>query len=62
LLPGDPISTERFSFSHNEGEKLSFLYEFARVLERKDAESGVEVKAEVPESVKRRLAANVIAL
>jgi GTP-binding protein HflX len=57
-LPGDPVMVGRFHFSHNEGEKLSFLYEYARVLERADLESGVDVVAEAPESVVRRLKDN----
>jgi GTPase len=59
-LPGDPVMVGRFHFSHEEGEKLSFLYEFARVLERADLESGVDVVAEAPESVVRRLKGNAV--
>jgi GTP-binding protein HflX len=59
-LPGDPVMVGRFHFSHNEGEKLSFLYEYARVLERADLESGVDVVAEASESVVRRLKDNAV--
>jgi GTP-binding protein HflX len=61
LLPGDPLVSARFRFSHEEGDRLSFLYEHARVLERKDAEGGVEVLAEAAQSVYDRLQENVIA-
>ena len=61
LLPGDPLSVDRYHFSHQEGEKLSFLYEFARVVERSDSETGVDVLAEAPESVKKRFRENVLA-
>jgi GTP-binding protein HflX len=59
-LPGDPVMVGRFHFSHSEGEKLSFLYEYARVLERADLESGVDVVAEAAESVVRRLKENAV--
>lgn len=59
-LPGDPVTAECFHFSHGEGDKLSFLYEYACVLERIDSESGVDVVAEVPESVARRLKNNTV--
>ncbi len=60
LLPGDPLSVDRYHFSHQEGEKLSFLYEFARVVERSDSETGVDVLVEAPESVKKRFRENVL--
>jgi GTP-binding protein HflX len=60
LLPGDPLSVDRYHFSYQEGEKVSFLYEFARVIARSDSETGVDVLAEAPESVKKRFRDNVL--
>jgi hypothetical protein len=59
LLPSDRISEQRFHFGFDEGDRLAFLYEHAKVLERSDTESGVDLVAEVPESVSLRLARNV---
>jgi GTP-binding protein HflX len=59
LLPADRISEQRFHFAFDEGDRLAFLYEHARVLERTDTESGVDLLAEVPESVSLRLARNL---
>jgi GTP-binding protein HflX len=58
-LPLDQIVTERYRFRHDEGDKISFLYQHANVVERKDKASGVEIVAEVPESVRVRFAAHV---
>ncbi len=55
LLPDDRIVRSRFRFPFETGGKLAFLYEHANVLERRDDESGVEVLADVPESVERAL-------
>ncbi len=55
LLPADPLETVRYRFGHADGERLSFLYDHARVVERRDDEDGVEVVAEAPESVRMRL-------
>jgi len=54
LLPGDLLSEQRYHFSFEEGERIAFLYEHARVIERTDTESGVDIVAEVPESVRVR--------
>ena len=59
LLPADRISQRRFHFAFDEGDRLAFLYEHARVIERSDTESGVDLVAEVPESVSLRLARNL---
>ena len=60
LLPGDDVEEVRYRFSHQDGEKLSFLYDHARVLERNDRPEGVEITALAAESVRRRLAANAV--
>jgi GTP-binding protein HflX len=59
LLPADRISQQRFHFAFDEGDRVAFLYEHARVIERTDTESGVDVVAEAPESVSVRLARNL---
>ncbi len=53
-LPDDPLAEESYLIPHDAGEKLSFLYEHARVLEREDCEEGVRVTVEAAESVRRR--------
>ncbi len=60
LLPVDEVMTERYRFSHEEGDKISFLYDHARVLERYDTSAGVEIVAEAPASVRRRLEDHVL--
>ena len=59
-LPGEEIVTQRYHFGHNEGSRISFLYEHARVIEREDTWEGVRVLAEVPVSVGQRLADNLV--
>ena len=60
LLPGDDVEEVRYYFSHQDGEKLSFLYDHARVLERSDTPDGVEITALAAQSVRRRLATNAL--
>jgi GTP-binding protein HflX len=59
MLPLDPLSVVRFRFPHTDGAPLSFLHEYARVIEKHVGEEYSEVVAETPESVKKRLAAYV---
>ena len=59
LLPADRISEQHFHFTFNEGDRLAFLYDHARILKRTDTESGVDLVAEVPESISQRLARNL---
>ena len=61
LLPGDDVEEVRYHFSHQDGEKLSFLYDHARVLERIDNAEGVEIRALAAESVRRRLVGSEVA-
>jgi GTP-binding protein HflX len=56
MLPLDPLVTVRFRFPHSEGAALSFVHEYGRVLEKNFEEGYSEVVAEVPESVRNRLA------
>jgi GTP-binding protein HflX len=58
-VPADPLQTVWFRFPHERGDLLSFLYEHARVLGRRDGDDAVEVFAEAAESVRRRLEAYV---
>jgi GTP-binding protein HflX len=54
-LPDDPLAIENYLIPHEAGDKLSFLYEHARVIEREDCEEGVRLTAEAAESVRKRL-------
>ena len=53
----ESLSVQRYHFDHNQADKLSFLYQHARVLERKDVASGVEIVAEVSAGLRSRLGA-----
>jgi GTP-binding protein HflX len=55
-LPLDPISLERFRVPAGDGSLIHLLHERARVLSSQYDGEVLEVEAEVPESVKRRLA------
>jgi GTP-binding protein HflX len=46
----------RFRFPAGEGSSLHLLHEFGRVIETRYAGEYCEVEADVPESLKRRLA------
>jgi GTP-binding protein HflX len=56
-LPADPLQEARFRLPHNAGAALSLLYDHARVLERSYHDGIVEIRAELPESLLRRLQA-----
>ena len=60
LLPLDPVSRARFRLPAGEGALLHLLHEHARVLASRYHDELCEVEAEVPESVKRRLAKYVV--
>jgi GTP-binding protein HflX len=60
MLPVDPVVTASFRFSHEEASKIHLLHEHARVLEEKWEAESCQVKAEVPESLLRRLTRNVV--
>ena len=59
-LPGEEIVRQHYHFRHTEGDRISFLYGHARVIERADTDEGVDIVAETPLSVKHRLAGNAI--
>ena len=59
-LPGDDVATERYHFAFREGEKISFLYDHARILDRTDTPRGVEITAVAPHSVRLRLSRNAV--
>ena len=59
-LPGDDVATERYHFAFGEGEKISFLYDHARILDRIDTPQGVEITAVAPHSVRLRLSRNAV--
>ena len=54
-LEADDLAIVQYHFSHGDGDKISFLYEHARVMERTDNPEGVEILAEAPRSVRLRL-------
>ena len=58
LLEVDDLAVVQYHFSHGEGEKVSFLYGHARVMERTDDPQGVGILAEAPRSVRLKLAAD----
>jgi GTP-binding protein HflX len=55
VLPADPLQTARFRLPQKNGALLSMLYDHARVIERRYHDGVVEVKAELSESLLRRL-------
>jgi 50S ribosomal subunit-associated GTPase HflX len=54
-LPLDPVSRQRFHIPAAEGSLIHLLHERAKVLSSQYQGDVLEVEAEVPESVKRRL-------
>ena len=54
-LPLDPVSRQRFRIPAGEGSLIHLLHEHAKVLSSRYHGEILEVEAEVPESVKRRL-------
>ncbi len=54
-LPDDPLAEASYLIPHEAGDRLSFLYEHARVIDREDCEEGVRLRVEAAESVRRRL-------
>ncbi|HBY62110.1 MAG TPA: GTPase HflX [Solibacterales bacterium] len=59
-LPKDPVSSARFRFPLSQGAPLSFLHDYARVTATRYTADACEVEAEVPDSVRRRLAQYVV--
>ncbi len=56
----DPVTPVRFSFPHTAGRALSFLYEHARIVDRRFAGGRVEVDAEASQSVIDRLRRHIV--
>jgi GTP-binding protein HflX len=56
-LPLDPVSRQRFRIPAGEGSVVHLLHEHAKVLSSQYQGEVLEVEAEVPESIKRRLSA-----
>jgi GTP-binding protein HflX len=54
-LPLDPVLRTTFRISSGDGATLALLHEYGRVLATRYEGTHVEVEAEVPESLKRRL-------
>lgn len=57
LLPVDPVALVRYHFPLTEAASVHLLHEWARVLSCRYTEEGIDVEAEVPESLARRLTA-----
>ncbi len=55
LLVAEPLARCRYRFDYGHGRDLALLYRQGQVLERCDGENGVEVVAEVPPALARRL-------
>ncbi|MCS6954044.1 MAG: GTPase HflX [Bryobacterales bacterium] len=60
MLPLDPVSAARFRIPATDGAALHVLHEFGRVSAMRYCDGCCEAEAEVPESVKRRLAAYLL--
>jgi len=60
ILPFDPVARARFRLPLSEGANLALLHDQARVLQIQYGEDSVEVDAEVPESLRLRLAKFVL--
>ena len=59
-LPLDPISHAKFRLPASEGAPIHLLHESAKVLTSRYEGDSCEIEAEVPESVKRRLARYIV--
>ena len=59
VLPFDPLSRVQFRFPIGEGASISLLHQLGRVLDVRYTERFCDVEAEVPESLRQRLAAFV---
>ena len=55
VLPMDPLVRTRLDLSAGDGATLAMIHEFGRVLSTRYEGDRVEVEAEVPESLERRL-------
>ncbi len=60
MVPLDPVSTAKFRVPHGDGAAAHLLHEYGRVLEKRFTEEYSEIMAEVPESLKKRLASYVV--
>jgi len=59
-LPNDPVSLAHFRLPVADGASLHVLHQYGKVLNQEFGEEFCEVKAEVPESIQKRLAQFVI--
>jgi GTPase len=57
ILPFDPLSRVQFHFPMSEGSSVALLHRLGRVLDIRYSGEFCEVEAEVPESLRQRLAA-----
>ncbi len=56
ILPLDPVTAATFRFPFRDGAEIHLLYEHGVVTSRRYSPSGCVIEAQVPESLKRRLA------
>ena len=56
VLPLDPIVRTTLNLPPGDGATLALLHEFGKVLATRYTENGIEIEAEIPESLHRRLA------
>jgi len=59
ILPFDPLSRVQFSFPIGEGASISLVHQLGRVIDIRYTDRCCEMEAEVPESLRQRLAAFV---
>jgi len=55
LLPVDPISEASFLFPHSAASQMHLVHEYGRVLHARWISSGCRMRAEIPQSLRRRL-------
>jgi GTP-binding protein HflX len=60
VLPFDPIVPATFRVPPGEGASISLLHELGRVKATRYEDSYTEIEAEVPESLKQRLARYIV--
>jgi GTP-binding protein HflX len=56
----EPVAEARFHFTLGEADKLSWLHDHARVLDTRYTAEGIDVSAQAPESVRKRLHGNLV--
>jgi len=60
VLPFDPIVGVHLRFPLSEGARISLVHDLGRVLETRYVGDSCEMEAEIPESLRRRLASYLV--